>query len=158
METNAVTSSRNSLIPTTVVTTGEFSPPNPSSSVRATMVSTTTTSHSGLIPSLVAATTPFTPSVIGPPFSYGMPSSGTSPVLSYSTLQTLGLGAGSSSTALQGHMGALLSLLTLFLMEEVISLLRPLHSMAHNRNPTSNLHTIVYLEQGVKDHLRILCR
>jgi hypothetical protein len=35
----------------------------------------------------------------------GMPSSGTSPVLSYSTLQTLGLGVGSSSTPLQGHMG-----------------------------------------------------
>jgi hypothetical protein len=55
----------------------------------------TTTSHSGLISSLVAATTPFTPSATGPPFSYGMPSSGTSPVLSYSTLQTLGLGVGS---------------------------------------------------------------
>jgi hypothetical protein len=69
------------------------------------MVSTATTSHSGPIPSLVAATTPFTPSATGPPFSYGMPSSGTSPVLSYSTLQTSGLGAGSSSTPLQGHMG-----------------------------------------------------
>jgi hypothetical protein len=64
-----------------------------------------TTLHSGLIPSLATATTPFTPSATGPPFSYGMPSSGTSPVLSYSTLQTSGLGAGSSSTPLQGHMG-----------------------------------------------------
>jgi hypothetical protein len=69
------------------------------------MVSTATTSHSGPNPSLAAATTPFTPSATGPPFSYGMPSSGTSPVLSYSTLQTLGLGAGSSSAPLQGHMG-----------------------------------------------------
>jgi hypothetical protein len=85
METNAVTPSGNSLIPTTVVTTGEFPPPNPPSSVRATMVSTTSTSHNGPIPSLAMATTPFTPSVIGPPFSYGMPSSGTSLVLSYST-------------------------------------------------------------------------
>jgi hypothetical protein len=51
------------------------------------------------------ATTPFTPSATGPPFSYEMPSSGTSPVLSYSTLQTLGLGAGSSNAPLQGHMG-----------------------------------------------------
>ena len=34
-----------------------------------------------------------------------MPSSSTSPVLSYSTLQTSGLGAGSSSAPLQGHMG-----------------------------------------------------
>jgi hypothetical protein len=105
METNVVAPSRNSSIPTTVVTTGGLSPPNPPSSVQATMVSTATTFHSGLIPSSVAATTPFTPSAIGPPFSYGMPSLGTSPVLSYSTLQTLGLRVGSSSTSLQGHMG-----------------------------------------------------
>jgi hypothetical protein len=105
METNAITPSRNSSIPTTVVTTGEISSPNPSSLVRATMVSTVNTSHSGLIPSLAAATTPFTPSATGPLFSYGMPSSGTSHVFSYSTLQTLGLGAGSSSAPLQGHMG-----------------------------------------------------
>jgi hypothetical protein len=69
------------------------------------MVSTASTLHSGPILSLAAATTPFTPSVIGPPFSYGMPSSGTSPVLSYSTSQTSGLGAGSSNAPLQGHMG-----------------------------------------------------
>jgi hypothetical protein len=108
METNVVTPSGKFSIPTTVVTIGELSSPNPPSSVRATMVSTATTSHSGPIPSLVAATTPFTPSAIGPPFSYGIPSSGTSPILSYSTLQTLGLGAGSSRAPLQGHMGGTL--------------------------------------------------
>jgi hypothetical protein len=69
------------------------------------MVSTASTSHSGLIPSLAAATTLFTPSVTYPPFSYGMPRSGISLVLSYSTLQTLGLGVGRSSAPLQGHMG-----------------------------------------------------
>jgi hypothetical protein len=69
------------------------------------VVSTASTSHSGPIPSLVAATTPFTPSATDPPFSCKMPSSGTSPVLSYSTLKTLGLGVGSSSAPLQGHMG-----------------------------------------------------
>ena len=69
------------------------------------MVSIANTSHSGPIPSLEAATTPFTPSATGPPFSYEMPSSGTSLVLSYSTLQTLGFGVGSSSTPLQGNMG-----------------------------------------------------
>jgi hypothetical protein len=104
METNVVTSSGNSSIPTTVATTGESSPNLPSS-VRATMVSAATTSHSGPNPSMAAATTPFTPSATGPPFSYGMPSSGTSPALTYSTLQTLGLGAGSSSAPLQGHFG-----------------------------------------------------
>jgi hypothetical protein len=69
------------------------------------MVLTASTSHSGSIPSLVVATTPFTPSATGPSFSYGMPNSGTSPVLSYSTLQTSGLGVGSSSAPLQGHIG-----------------------------------------------------
>jgi hypothetical protein len=104
METNVVTSSGNSLIPTTVATTRESSPNLPSS-VRATMVSATTTSHSGPNPSMVAATNPFTPSATGPPFSYGMPSSGTSPTLTYSTLQTLGLGARSSNAPLQGQFG-----------------------------------------------------
>jgi hypothetical protein len=106
METNVVTPSGNSSIPTTIVTIGDFSPPNPPSPVQDTMVSTASTSHSGPIPSLAVATTPFTPSATGPLFSYGMPSSGTSPVLSYSTLQTSGLGVGSSSAPLQGHMGS----------------------------------------------------
>jgi hypothetical protein len=105
METNVVTPSGNSSIPNMVVTTGEFPPPNPPSPVRATMVSTTSTSHSGLIPSLAVAATPFTPSAIGAPLSYKMPSSGTSLVLSYSTSQTSGLGAGSSNAPLEGHMG-----------------------------------------------------
>jgi hypothetical protein len=69
------------------------------------MVSAATTSHSGPNSSMVAATTPFTPSATSPPFSYSMPSSGTSPALTYSTLQTLGLGAGSSNAPLQGHLG-----------------------------------------------------
>jgi hypothetical protein len=106
METNVVTSSGNSSIPTTVATTGEASP-NLSSSVRATMVSAVTTSHSGLIPSIAAATNPFTPSATGPSLSYDMPSSGTSPALTHSTLQTLGLGAGSSNAPLQGQLGGI---------------------------------------------------
>jgi hypothetical protein len=54
---------------------------------------------------MVVAIAPFTPSATGSPFSYGMPSSGTSPVLSYSTSHNLGLGVGSSNTPLQSHMG-----------------------------------------------------
>jgi hypothetical protein len=100
METNAATSSGNSSIPTMVVTTGDIPPPNPLSLVRATMVSTASTSSSGPILSMAAATPPFTPSVTGPPFSYGMPNSGTSPILSYSTLQNLVLGEGSSNAPL----------------------------------------------------------
>jgi hypothetical protein len=158
METNVVTPSGNSSIPTMVVTTGKFPPPNPSSLVWATMVSIATTLHSGLILSLATATTPFTPSATGPPFSYGMPSSGTSPVLSYSTSQTSGLGAGSSMLLCKDTWGALLILLTLSLTEEVIYLLCPLHSMARINNPSGHLHIIVYLERGVKDHLHIICR
>jgi hypothetical protein len=106
METNVVTSSGNSSIPTTVATTGEASP-NLLSSVRATMVLATTTSHSGPIPSIVAATTPFTPSATGSLFSYGMPSSGTSLALTHSTLHTLGLGVGISNAPLQGQLGGI---------------------------------------------------
>jgi hypothetical protein len=106
MEPNVVTSSRNSSIPTTVATTGEASPNLPSS-VQATTVSAATTSHSGSIPSIVAATNPCTPSASGSPFSYDMPSSGTSPALTHSTLQTLGLGAGSSNAPLQGQIGGI---------------------------------------------------
>jgi hypothetical protein len=105
METNVVTPSGNSSIPTTVVTIEEFPPPNPLSSVQATMVSTASTSHNGLIPSLGAATNPFTLSATYPLFLYKMASSGTSPILSYSTLHTLGLQEGSSNAPIQGHMG-----------------------------------------------------
>jgi hypothetical protein len=98
-----ITSSGTSSIPITVVTTGDTSPNLPLSSVWATMVSAATASHSGPTPSIVAATPPYTPSATGPPFSYGMPSSGTSPVLTSSISQTLGLGTGSSNASLQGQ-------------------------------------------------------
>jgi hypothetical protein len=85
--------SGNSSIPITVVTTGEASPNLPLSAVRATTVSAATTLQSGLTPSIVEATPLYTPSATGPPFSYSMPSSGTSPALTSSISQTLGLGA-----------------------------------------------------------------
>jgi hypothetical protein len=118
---------------------------------------TTTTSHSGLNPSLVAATTPFTPSATSPPFSYGMPSLGTSPVLSYSTLRTLGLGAGSSSAPLQGHMGGTHVPFNAFPYGGGhIPPSSPSLGGSHQQS-IGNLHTIVYLERGVKDHLHIVC-
>jgi hypothetical protein len=107
MATNATTSSGNSSVPITVVTTGDASPNLPSSSVRASMVSAATTSHSGPTPSIAAATPPYTPSATGAPFSYGMPSSGTCPALTSSISQTLGLGAGSSNAPLQGQPGGI---------------------------------------------------
>jgi hypothetical protein len=102
-----ITSSGDSSIPITVTTTGEASPNFPLSAVRTTMVSAATTSHSGPTPSMTAATPPYTPSATGVPFSYGMPSSGTSLALTSSTLQTLGLGAGSSNAPLQGQLGGI---------------------------------------------------
>jgi hypothetical protein len=102
-----ITSSGNSSIPITVTTTREASPNFPLSTVWATMVSAATTLHSGPTPSIAAATPPYTPSATGPPFSYGMPSSGTSPALTTSNLQTLSLGAGSSNASLQGQLGGI---------------------------------------------------
>jgi hypothetical protein len=120
------------------------------------MVLTASTSSSGPILSMAVTTAPFTLSVIGPLFSYGMPSSGTSPVLSYSTLQPLGLGAGSSNAHLQGHMGGTSAPFNAFPYGEVIYLLPPLHSVAPTSNPSGHPHTIVFLDQGVKDHLLII--
>jgi hypothetical protein len=105
METNVATSSGNPHTPSTTVTIGGFPPPNQPSSIWTTMVSTASTLGNGLIPSMVAITAPFTQSATGPPFSYGMPGFDTNSVLSYSTLQTLGLGVGSSNAPLQGSMG-----------------------------------------------------
>jgi hypothetical protein len=119
---------------------------------------TATTFHSGPISSFATATTPFTPSVTGPPFSYEMPSSGTSPVLSYSTLQTLGLGVGISSAPLQGHMGGTPTPFNSFPYEGGhIPPSSPSLGGSHQQC-TRNLHTIVYLERGFKDHLCIVCR
>jgi hypothetical protein len=113
MEPNVVTSTGNSSIPVTIVTIGEASP-NLSSSVWTTMAPAVTSSQSGPTPSIVAATNPFTSSVTSAPFSYGMPSSGTSLVLTHSTLQTLGLGVGSSNAPLQGQLGGILVLFNAF--------------------------------------------
>jgi hypothetical protein len=69
------------------------------------MVSTTSSLGSGMIPYMAAITTPFTWSVTGPLFSYGMPNFDTNSILTYSTLQTLGLGEGYSNDPLQGSVG-----------------------------------------------------
>jgi hypothetical protein len=122
------------------------------------MVSAATTLHSGPNPSLAAATTPFTPSATGPPFSYGMPSSSTSPVLTYSILQTLGLGVGISNAPLQGHLGGTPVPFNTFPYAGGHSLLRPLRLVVCISSPPRSLHTLVYLEQGVKEHLLIVCR
>jgi hypothetical protein len=135
MEANTATSSGNTHISFTTVTTGGVPPPNQPSLVWATMVSTASTLGSGLIPSMVAITAPFTQNATGPPFSYGMPGFGMSTVLSSSTLQTLGLGAGSSNAPLQGSMGGTSLPLSLSLMVGVIYPLRPPRSAVFLNTP-----------------------
>jgi hypothetical protein len=56
---------------------------------------------------MVTTTTPFTQSETGPLFSYVMPDFDMNSVVTYSTLQTLGVGAGSSNAPLQGSMGGM---------------------------------------------------
>jgi hypothetical protein len=60
METNAMTYLGDYHIPSTTFTTGGITPPNQPSSVRTTMVLTTSTSGNGMIPSIMAITAPFT--------------------------------------------------------------------------------------------------
>lgn len=105
MEANVATSSRSPHTPSTTATNGGVPPPNSPSQVRTIMVSTASTSGSGLISSMATNTPLFTQSVMGPMFSYGMPGFDMNSVLTYSTLQTMGLGAGNSNTPLQGSMG-----------------------------------------------------
>jgi hypothetical protein len=106
MEENVATSSGNPHTPSTTVTTGGVPPPNQPSSGP---------DHYGLDHLYLGQWSDsiyggdhcsFHPECdTGPPFSYGMPGFDTNSVLSYSTLQTLGLGAGSSNAPLQGSMG-----------------------------------------------------
>jgi hypothetical protein len=100
MEANVSTLSRSPHTPSMTDTTGRIFLPNPPYPVWTTMVLNTSTSGSGQIPSMEATTVAFTQSVTGPPFSYGMPSFDRNFVLTYSTLQTMGLGVGSSNTHL----------------------------------------------------------
>jgi hypothetical protein len=106
---------------------------------------------------MVAATTPFTPSATGPPFSYDMPSSGTSPALTYSTLQTSGLGVEISSAPLQGHFGGTPVPFNAFPYAGGHIPPSSLRLVVRINSSSGNLHTLVYLEQGFKEHLRTLC-
>jgi hypothetical protein len=100
MEPNPATSSRNSHIPSTTVTTGGVPPRNQPSPIWATMVSTASTLGNGSLPSLATITTPLSQSATGPPFTHGMLGFKPNVVLFHSTQPTLSLGVGSSNTPL----------------------------------------------------------
>jgi hypothetical protein len=102
MEENVVTSFGSLRTPLTTTTAGGILPPLPPSSVKTTIVSTPSTSGSDPIPLTASTIVPFTHNETGAPFSYGMPAFDTNTILTYYTLQAMGLGVGSSNTPLQG--------------------------------------------------------
>jgi hypothetical protein len=105
MEANVATSTGSPHTPSTTATTGGILSPNQPFLVWTTMVLTASTSGNSMILPMVTITAPFTQSATGPPFSYEMSGFDMDYVLTYSTLQTMGLGEGSSNTHLQGSMG-----------------------------------------------------
>jgi hypothetical protein len=121
------------------------------------MVSTTSTSHSGRIPSLAVATNPFIPSATALHSHMGCLVQ--VQVLYFPTplhrLQVWGQGA--LTLLCMATWGELPLPLTLSLTGEVIYLLFPLRSVEHTSHPPGRLHTMVYLERGVKDHLCKIC-
>jgi hypothetical protein len=140
-------------------TGGGIVPPPPPPPVRTTTVPTPMTSGSGSIPLMVLTTVSFTQNVTGAPFSYGMPDFDSNSVLTYSTLQTMGLGAGSSNAPLQGSVAwALLPLSMLFLMVGVIYLLCPLRSVACFSSQSGLMLIIVCLVEAVWDLHPTRCR
>jgi hypothetical protein len=102
MEENVTTSSGSPHTPIKATTAGGILPPLPPSPIRTTVVSTPSTSGSDPIPLSASTTVLFTWSVMGPPFSYGMPDFDTKSVITYSTLHTMGLGEGISNAPGQG--------------------------------------------------------
>jgi hypothetical protein len=133
MEENDATSSRSLHTPISTTTTWGMIPPNPPSSVQTIVISTPSTSGSGLIPSLAVTTASFTQSATGPPFSYRMPKIDSNSVLTYSTLQAMGLGTWSSNTPMKGSTRGTSML---YLMVGVIYLLRPPRSVVLSSNPS----------------------
>jgi hypothetical protein len=102
MEENVVALSRSPRNPIMVTTGGGIVPLPPPSPIRTTTIPTPTTSGSGLIQLMNSTIVPFTQNATGAPFSYGIHDFDSNSVLTYSTLHTMGLGAGSCNTSLQG--------------------------------------------------------
>jgi hypothetical protein len=90
------------ILPSRLVAGGGVVPPPPPPPIRTMTVQTPTTLGSGTVPSMTMTIVPSIQNVSGAPFSYGMLGFDSSLTLTYSTLQTIGLGEGSSSAPLQG--------------------------------------------------------
>ena len=102
MEANVATSFGSPHTHVSATTTGGIFPPNPPSPFCNLVVLIPSTSGNGLIASLATNNAPFMQSVMGPPFSYGMPEFDSNSILTYSTLQNMGLGEGNSKYLVQG--------------------------------------------------------
>jgi hypothetical protein len=94
MEENVATSSGSPHTPITTTTREGIIPPPPPSPVKASVIPTPMTSSSGQIPLIGSTIILFTQNATGAPFSYGMLDFDRNSVLTYSTLQTMGLGHG----------------------------------------------------------------
>lgn len=100
MEENPATSTRSPHTPILVVAGGGVVPHPPPSLVNTTIVQSPTTLGNGSIPSMTLTTVPSIQNASGAPFSYGMPSFESNSVITYSNLQVLGMGEGSSNAPL----------------------------------------------------------
>jgi hypothetical protein len=107
MEVSNATSTGSPHTPIPTMGGGGIVPPPPPSPTRNTSSQTPTTSGSGTVSSMTSTTvhTSTVQNTSGAPFTYGMSGFDTSSTLTYSTLQTIGLGAGSSNAPLQGSLG-----------------------------------------------------
>jgi hypothetical protein len=97
MEENVATSSKSLHTPVTATTAGGILPPLLISPVRTIVVSTPSTLGNGPIPLSASTIVPFTQSATSPPLSYGITDFDTNLVLTYYTLETMGLGELSSN-------------------------------------------------------------
>jgi hypothetical protein len=127
-------------------------PPPPPSPKRNPSLQTPTTSGNGTVPTtisiIVHASTIYNTFVA--PFTYGMPGFDTSLILTYSTLQTTGLGVGSSTNLLQGSLRVPLLPTMQSLTVGVIFPLCPHRlEVLFNNHPDSML-VLACLAEGVK--------
>jgi hypothetical protein len=102
MEVNNISSIGSPHTPILFAGRGGVVPPPPPSPTRTNSNQTLTTSGSGTVPIMTMTTVPTIHNVYGDPFTYGMSGFDTSSTLTYSTLQTIGMGAGSLNAHLQG--------------------------------------------------------
>jgi hypothetical protein len=102
MEENSGTSSGSPHTPTSAIAGGHVVPTPPPPPVRNTNFQMTTTLGSGTIHSTTLNTFPSIQNVSSTPFSDGMSIFDSSSILTYYTLQIVGMGAWSSNSTLQG--------------------------------------------------------